>query len=79
MGVTTGTIKPFQFNSSRPEIAKNLAQDLQRYSSPADWAWKLFKPSADSASWNWKNFSFWVCGSLGENATSGGVIFILLA
>jgi len=36
MGVTTGTIKPFQFNSLRPEIAKNLAQDLQRYSSPAD-------------------------------------------
>jgi len=50
MGVTTGTIKFFQFNPSSPEIAKNLTQGLQGYSSPADWARKLFKPSTDSAS-----------------------------
>jgi len=27
-----------------------MAQGLQRYNSPADWARKLFKPSTDSAS-----------------------------
>jgi len=26
-----------------------------------------------------KKKSFWVCGSLGEDVTGGGVIFILLA
>jgi len=26
-----------------------------------------------------KKISFWVCGSLGEDVTSGSVIFILLA
>ena len=60
-----------------------MAQDLQRYNSPADWARKLFKPSTDSASLlveiEKKIFLFWVCGSLGEDVTSGGVIFILLA
>jgi len=33
-----------------PEIAKILAQSLQRYNLPFDWARKLFKPSTDSAS-----------------------------
>jgi len=33
-----------------PAIAIIMAQGLQRYNSPADWARKLFKPSTDSAS-----------------------------
>ena len=33
-----------------PAIAIILAQGLQRYNSPANWARKLFKPSTDSAS-----------------------------
>jgi len=35
---------------SIPRFAIILAQGLQRYNSPADWARKLFKPSTDSAS-----------------------------
>jgi len=70
-------------NPLSPTIAIILAQGLQRYNSPADWASKLLKPSTDSASLlveiEIKIFSFWVCGSLGEDVTSGGVIFILLA
>jgi len=64
-------------------IAITLVQGLQRYNLPADSARKLFKPPTDSASLlveiEKKNFSFWVCGSLGEDVTSGCVIFILLA
>jgi len=37
-------------SSISPAIAKILAQGLQRYNLPADWARKLFKPSMDSAS-----------------------------
>jgi len=63
---------------SIPRIAIILVQGLQRYNSPADWARKLFKPSTDSARLlaeiEKNNFSFWVCGSLGEDVTSGGVI-----
>jgi len=63
-------------------IAKIFAQSLQRYNFPADWARKLFKLSTDLASrlvQIEKNCSLWVYGSLGEDVTSGGVIFILLA
>jgi len=35
-------------NPFNPAIAIILAQGLQRYNSPADWARKLFKPSTDS-------------------------------
>ena len=70
-------------SSISPAIAKILAQGLQRYNLPADWARKLFKPSMDSASllveMEKKHFLFCVCSSLGEDVTSGGVIFILLA
>ena len=58
-------------------------QGLQHYNSPADWARKLVKPSTESANLlveiEKKIFSFWDCGSLGEDVTSGGVIFIFLA
>jgi len=70
------------WNPLSPAIAKILAQGLQPYNSPADWAKKLFKPSMDSASLLdeiEKKISFWVCGCLGEDVTSGGVFFILLA
>jgi len=63
-----------------PAIAKILAQGLQRYNSPTDWARKVFKPSTDSASLLVeieKKFSFWVCGFLGKDVTTGGVIFNL--
>jgi len=43
-------IAEYCVNPLSPAIAKILAQDLQRYNSPADWARKLFKPSTDSAS-----------------------------
>ena len=33
-----------------PAIANILAQGLQRYNLPGDWARKLFKPSMDPAS-----------------------------
>ena len=69
-------------NPSSPAIAKILAQGFQRYNSPADWGRKLFKPSTYSASRLVeieKKISFWVCGSLGEDVTSGAVIFVSLA
>ena len=47
--------------SLSPAITKILAQGLQRYNSPADWARKLFKTSTDSASrasWDWKKKFF---------------------
>jgi len=39
-------MSPNRFNPFCPACATFL----QRYNSPADWAWKLFKPSTDSAS-----------------------------
>ena len=40
----------FLLNPFNPAIAIIMAQGLQRYNSPADWARKLLKPSTDSAS-----------------------------
>jgi len=81
-----------QLNPLSPEIAKILAQGLQRYNSPVDWVRKLFQPSTDSAislveiekkfslvEIEKKFFSFWVCGSPEEDVTSGGGIFIFFA
>jgi len=67
---------------SVPCIANILAQGLQRYNLPADWARKLFKPSTDSTSLLVEiEKKFFVLGLWfsGGGRHKWGVILILLA
>jgi len=64
-----------------PAIAKILAQGLQGYNTPADWAGKVFNPSTDSESLlvEIKFFFHFGFGVLWGRTSQVGVSFSFLA